>query len=150
MPTQLTSEDARQSLNSHVGAKGAEIFEKYGPHIGWKQLQQIINDRAYVRYPCELKFDASQLQPGEFGHPVAMGAQPEDGFTMCVHPMFMTQLDRVPWLVLYQLVVVNYGGFASSDDAEIFGANALGLSREEYYQGLCILADQMGECLMCA
>ena len=36
---------------------------------------------------------------------------------MFVHPLFMTQLERVPHLVLYQLVLVNYGEFASGEDA---------------------------------
>ena len=47
---------------------------------------------------------------------------------MYVHPLFMTQLEKVPLLVLYQLVLVNYGEFASPDDAETFGAAALGLT----------------------
>jgi len=141
MTTTLTAEDGRQSLNAHVAAKGAEIHAKYGPHIGWRELQSILQDRAYVRYPCELVFDSAELRSGEFAHPVATGEQPEDGFKMFVHPVFMTQTDKVPYLVLYQLVLVNYGEFASSEDAETFGANALGLSREEYYQALCGLAD---------
>jgi hypothetical protein len=53
----------------------------------------------------------------------------------------MMQLEQVPLLVLYQLVLVNYGAFASSDDAETFGAAALGLTKEEYYGTLCRLAD---------
>jgi hypothetical protein len=55
----------------------------------------------------------------------------------------MTQLERVPWLVLYQLVVVNYGEFASAEDAETFGAAALGLSKDDYYGQLCEWADEM-------
>jgi hypothetical protein len=47
-------------------------------------------------------------------------------------------------LVLYQLVLVNYGEFASPEDAESFGAAAVGLDREEYYERLCALADQLG------
>ena len=53
----------------------------------------------------------------------------------------MTQMDRVAHLAFYQLVVVNYGEFASSDDAEIFGAAALGIPREQYHQSLCEMAD---------
>ena len=128
MATQLTADDARQSLNAHVAAKGAEIFEKYGPRIGWKELLRILEDRACVRYPCQIVFDAAQLGPGEFAHPVPKSDNPEDDFTMHVHPCFMTQLPYVPYLVLYQLVLVNYGEFASSDDAEIFGAAALGVA----------------------
>jgi hypothetical protein len=145
MAIQLTAEDARQSLNGHVAAKGREIRAKYGPHIGWKELLRILADRACVRYLCEIVFDAGPLNPGEFAHPVAKGERPEEGFTMYVHPFFMTQLEHVSGLVLYQLVLVNYGEFASADDAETFGAAALGISRNEYYQILCGLADQVGD-----
>jgi hypothetical protein len=146
MATQLTADDAKQSLTAHVAAKGAEIFEKYGPVIGWKQLLQILEDRAYVRYPCQVVFDPAPLGPGEFAHPVPKSENPEEGFTICVHPCFMTQLQQVPYLVLYQLVLVNYGEFASTEDAETFGASALGLSKDEYYQTVCELADELGGC----
>src|SRR5690349_20384404 len=139
MATQLTVDDAKQSLTAHAAAKGAEIFEKYGPTIGWKQLLQILEDRPCVRYPCQVVFDAAPLGPGEFAHPVSKGEKPEDGFTMFVHPCYMTQLSYVPYLVLYQLVLVNYGAFASPDDAEAFGAAALGLSNGDYYQTICEL-----------
>lgn len=143
MAIQLGTQDVRESLNAHVAAKGAEIFEKYGPHIGWAELNQILADRACVRYPCQIQFDATPLQPGEFAYPVALGMRPEEGFTMHVHPFFMTQLEQVPLLVLYQLVRVNYGEFAAPEDAEVFGATALGLLPNDYYTRLCLLADQV-------
>ena len=146
MPTQLTADDARVSLNAHVANKGAELRAKYGPVIGWIELKLILEDRTLVRYPCTLEFDSAQLQPKEFAHPVAKGERPEDGFTMFVHPFFMTQLQEVPALVLYQLVLVNYGEFASSDDALTFGACALGLTDDEYYDRLCELAEPLGDC----
>ena len=146
MAIQLTTAAARQSLNEHVAARGREIHGKYGPHIGWPELRQILEDRACVRYPCEIVFDAGPLELGEFAHPVAKGERPEDGFAMHVHPFFMTRLERVPGLVLYQLVLVNYGEFASADDAETFGAAALGISRDEYYATLCEMADESGGC----
>ena len=146
MATKLTVDDARQSLNAHVAAKGAELREKYGPSIGWQELLRLLADRTLVRYPCEIVFDAAPLEAGEFAHPVARGDRPEDGFTMYVHPFFMAHLPRVPCLVLYQLVLVNYGEFASPDDAEVFGASALGLTRDEYYAALCEMADQICGC----
>ena len=146
MAIKLTVDDARQSLHAHVAAKGAEIREKYGPGIGWPELLRLLEDRAFVRYPCEIVFDAAPLEAGEFAHPVARGDRPEDGFTMYVHPFFMAQLPQVPCLVLYQLVLVNYGEFASPDDAEVFGASALGLTRDEYYDQLCAMADQVCGC----
>ena len=144
MAKQLTTDDAKQSLNTHVETKGIEIFVKYGPQIGWAELQRLLADRAYVRYPVEIFFDDEPLLPGEFAHPAQKGESPEDGFTMSVHPYFATALDRAAALVLYQLVAVNYGEFASSDDAETFGAAALGLTRDEYYALICDAADQVG------
>ena len=34
--------------------------------------------------------------------------------------------------------------FASADDAEAFGASALGLTKDDYYRRLCELADRLG------
>jgi hypothetical protein len=90
-------------------------------------------------------FDAAPLNEDEVAHAAAKGERPEEGFTIYVHPYFAIQLSRVPYLVLYQLVLVNYGEFASADDAEIFGSHALGLSTDEYYETLCALADEIGE-----
>ena len=140
---QLTGQDARESLNSHVQRRGAEIHEKHGPRIGWNELLLILADRASVRYPCDIVFDSTPLQAGELAHPVPKGERPEDGFLMHVHPFFSTQPEQVPLLVLYQLVVVNYGMFASSEDAETFGSSALGISQDDYYAALCRLADQL-------
>ena len=143
MPTKLTVDDARQSLNAHVAEKGAAIREKYGPTIGWPELQRLVADRACVRYPCEIAFDSEPLEAGESAHPEPKGDRPEDGFRMCVHPFFSTRLEQVSCLVLYQLVLVNYGEFASADDAETFGASALGLGKDDYYRILCELTDQL-------
>jgi hypothetical protein len=145
MALQLTAEDARQSLSAHVASKGSELHQKYGPRIGWTELKQVLQDRAFVRYPCELAFDSTPLLPGEFACPVQHGESPEEGFTIAIHPQFALQLDQVPALVLYQLVAVNYGDFASPEDAELFGAYALGMDREEYYQRVCACADELAQ-----
>ncbi len=145
MPTQLTAEDAKQSLAAHVAEKGAEIYQKYGPRIGWKELLRILEDRTCIRYPCEILFDTRPLQPGECAHPVPKGERPEDGFCLYVHPFLLSQLHFVPHLALYQLVLVNYGEFASSDDAETFGAASLGISKDEYYDALCSLHDAVSD-----
>jgi hypothetical protein len=144
MATQLTAEDASQSLSAHVALKGFELYQKYGPRVGWNELVRVLEDRAFCRYPCQVVFDAGPLQPGEAAYPVALGQAPEEGFAMHVHPHFMRGLDRVPYLVFYQLVMVNYGEFASPEDAEVFGSSALGLPRDEYYQALCAMVDELG------
>lgn len=137
-----TLSDARKSLTDHVEAKGAELHANHG-RITWKVLQEILADRSVVRYPCAVVFDPAPLQSGEFAYARCNGATPEEGYTIFVHPIFLTQPEALPCLVLYHLVVVNYGDFAGAEDAEAFGAAALGISREEYYQALCRYADQL-------
>ncbi len=89
MGTKLTAEDAKQSMTDHAAVKGIEIYEKYGPQIGWPQLEQILEDRTCCRYPCEIVFDAAPLEPGEFAYPAPKGEWPEDGFRLHVHPHFL-------------------------------------------------------------
>ncbi len=144
MSRQLTTDDARQSLRDHVTTKGQEIHARFGPHLGMAELNLLLNDRKLVRFPCTIAFDAAPLQPEEFAYPEPLGESPEAGYRICVHPRFAAALETVPALVLYQLVAVNYGDFATAEDAEAFGSAALGLSGEEYYQRLCAAADQLG------
>ena len=141
-----TSTEAKQSLNAHVAEKGREVHEKYGSAMGWKTLEAMMQDREVVRYPCRISFTNEGLMEGEFAYPHPLGNRPEDGFEIRVHPVFMTELSQVSHLVLYQLVAVNYGDFASIEDAETFGAAALGVDRESYYLAVCDLADRVAGC----
>jgi hypothetical protein len=143
MPESRPPEDARESLAAHIAARGAEIRAKYGPRIGWAELQRILADRDCVRYPCVAVFEAGPLEPGEAAFPEPLGERPEDGFRLCLHPYFALDPDRAVLLALYQLVAINYGVFAAPDDAEAFGAAILGIAPEAYYTQLCALADEL-------
>lgn len=143
MSKELTVDDFKESLNAHIAERGAEIRARYGPRIGWGELQAILSDRWAVRYPCEIVFEAGALQEGEFSHAAPNGESPEAGFKIFVHPSFLSRLEIVPELVLYQLVLVNYGPFASPDDAETLGAAVLGIAKDEYYERLCRYADEL-------
>ena len=145
MPMKLTEQDARESLGDHVARKGSDIFARYGPDIGWQELQLIINDPEFVRYPCTIEFDDEPLQEGECAYPLPISSRPEDGYTMVVHPYFLNRLEFVPHVVFYQLVAINYGDFAGSVDAEKFGSSALGIPVDEYYHKLCTLSDSIGD-----
>ena len=48
------------------------------------------------------------------------------------------------YLVLYQLVLVNYGPVATADEPETYGSTALGLTRDQFYSALCELSGQIG------
>ena len=142
-PAEPSLKEARLSLTEHVATRAQEIRAKYGPDIGWSQLKRILEDRECVRYPCVLAFDAEPLLEGECAFALPLGDKPEDGFRLCVHPYFSVDPSRVPLLALYQAVAINYGAFASANDAEVFGATVLGMAQEDYYEALCSMADEI-------
>src|SRR5437588_486314 len=124
MARQFNIEHVHRSLAAELLAKANEIRHKYGPQIGWEELQRVLADREFAPFPCEIRFDAEPLLPGEFGHPVAKGPTRDDGYIIYIHPFYATQLASVPYLVLHQLVLINYGESATADDAETFGSVA--------------------------
>jgi hypothetical protein len=138
------TKNVREGLRAEMTAHAGEIRAKYGPEIGWDQLLQLLDDRRFVHFPCEIRFDAEPLLPGEFAHALPKSSNLAEGFTIYVHPCYANQLPRVPYLVLEQLVLVNYGPSVTADDAETFGSCALGLTKEEYYRALCELSEQIG------
>jgi hypothetical protein len=141
MAQHLDMADARQALRGHAADKGAEIHAQYGPHIGWQQFLLILADRTCTRYPCDVVFDAVALQAGEMACLLPKGESPDAGFTLYLHPHFATRLDLALWAALYQLVRVNYGELADAEAAEEFGAAALNISKDVYYEKLCELAE---------
>ena len=143
MNERLNAQDAERALGDHAHDKGLAIQAAYGPRLSWESLLSLLGDRECVRYPCKIQFDSTQLQAGEFAYPQPLGDQPEDGFVIQVHEHFENRKDDVPALVLYQLVAVNYGKFASDSDAERFGAAALGMEVDAYYDYICRLADEI-------
>ena len=112
----LSLNAAHLSLTDHVIMKGNEIFEKYGPKIGWSELQKIIVDKECVRYPLDIVFDSVALENDEIAYPSAKGDLPEDGFTLYIHPYFSLDPTRIP---------------------------ALGIDIEAYYAQLCEIADEI-------
>jgi len=144
MASQLKADPASRDLSAQVAAQADAIRQKYGPRLAWSSIPELLADRGCIHYPCEVRFDAEPLLPGEFAHTVPHGVSPEEGFTIYLHPLYADQLSQAVYLVLHQLVLVNYGQSASADDAEIFGSRALGLSKLDYYQALCDLSARLG------
>jgi hypothetical protein len=120
------------------------IVAAYGPGLQWRDLKTLLEDRHLIPVPCELRFDADPLLPGECAHLAPLGVDPEDGFVLYLHPTFASQLSAVPLLVLHHLGWVVTDGKASPEEAEGFGAAVLGITPEAYYEQLCDLAGQLG------
>jgi hypothetical protein len=137
----LTLEDGQEALRTHVVDCAVTIRELYGPAVTPEALQKILADDRCVRFPTRIVFDDEPLGEGMFA--VARPVGDESSWEVIVHPAFEDRPIYLPALVLYHLVTVNYGEFASYEDAEVFGATVLGMDQEAYYQLLCRLADEL-------
>lgn len=139
-----TAKEAQQSLCDHVVAKAMDARLRRGGLIDRVEMMRLLDDRAVVRYPLGVRFDAEPLQPGEFACLEKLGEHPSDGFCLFIHPIFENVDELIPLLIAYYIPSVNYGDVASHVEAELFGASLLGIDVEEYYTILCSVAGTVG------
>ena len=144
-PLSLTLEDGRRALGVHVLEKGYKLRQKYGNFIDFDTLLLIFQDTDFVRFPTRLEFSSDKVDPGLFAVVEKDGANGENKYVIYVHEYFKGRLGDVPALVLYHLVAVNYGDFATHHEAEEFASAALGMEKDEYYQYVCRLVDAIVE-----
>lgn len=141
-PPPISEEGGRQALLAHAAGVGAAIRERYGS-LDYTALERLLRDPDAVRFPVSIAYDAGPLEGEELAYPLAADDDPTNGFTMYVHPHYRNNPVETVAVVLYALVVVNYGEAASGEVGEIFGAAALGMERQEYYEHICRLADSL-------
>ena len=142
-PLRLTLEDGRRALAVHCLDKGHKLRQKYGKAIDHELLKTILKDEEFVRYPVRLRFDSTKVEKGMFAVTESVSADASAGFIIYIHECFKKRLGDVPALVFYHVVAINYGEFATHNEAEEFGSSALGMGKEAYYQLLCYLTDQI-------
>jgi len=67
----------------------------------------------------------------------------DEGYVISLHSHFQDRADVLPALILYQLVLVNYGDLATAHDAEVFGSGILGLEQDTFYEQIVSLTDAL-------
>lgn len=138
-----TESDGRIALREHAIDKAYAARTRHGPTIDQAAILRILDDRALVRFPVRVLFDAKDLNPGEFAHARTVSTHPRDGFILNVHPSLEGRDDALPAAIAYHIPPINYGDIADADDCLAFGAALLGLSVDAYYARLCELADSL-------
>jgi hypothetical protein len=142
-PPGISEEQARLAFQGHLVEKATAARARYGPRIDAGAIRRMLEDRAVVRYPVALHFDAAPLEPHEFAYAHPLGFHSGDGFALFVHPLFADRPQDLPALVAYHIPVVNYGAIVDAEAAELYGAALLDLEPDEYYARLCALADEI-------
>ncbi|MEA3290898.1 MAG: hypothetical protein U9Q71_01080 [Pseudomonadota bacterium] len=130
-------------VSRHAAEKAEDIRARYGPNIDYPILLRILDDRKSIRFPVEIRFVSDGIEPGLFGKTEPVSDNPSDGYVISLHEHFRDRPDVLPALILYQLVLVNYGDLATALDAELFGAGVLGMDQDEYYALISDLTDSL-------
>ena len=143
MAHKLTADDGKIALRDHVALKAAEAHDRLAKLTGDDAIWRLLDDDVVVRYPVGVRFDASELEPGEFAFPSPLGEHPSQGYCLFIHPRFEHRPETWPLIAGYYLPSINYGEIVGADDAELFGAALLGLDQETYYGALCELCDSI-------
>ena len=133
--------ELQDTITAHAIEKGQRLRDKFGSSWSPELVEEVLESRAFTRFPCRLIYEDAVLERGELAVPILRREAPEDGYDLFVHPYFMNDPDHLPHVVFYQLVVVNYGKLAGPEQAECFGAAALGMDKDEFYKTLCELSD---------
>jgi len=144
MKSELTVEVGQKALADHVIEKGLEIRKKYGPVIDMSTLDKIIKDPECVRFPIEIRFESAKIEKEYFAVTEMVSDKPADGYIIYIHYYFKNKPHLIPALTLYHLVIVNYGDFATSHEAELFASTILGMDKDDYYKLLCSSVDSIG------
>ena len=135
----------QKALSEHVSHRVEFIRQKYQlaapAHITPEMMGVMLGDSDVARFPVELRF-SPDIEAGLFGYCEKKTENPQDGYDLVLHSGFQSRTEELPFLVLYLLVKVNYGEFATYEDAERFAAGILGLPVDAYYSVLCQLVDQ--------
>ncbi len=144
----MSDHDPIVGLRAHLLDKAEALrqrllFAAPASSLDFEALQKVLLEPGVMRFPTVIRFSAQALGDGEFAHAHALGEKPSDGYCLFVHPHFETRTNDLPYLVLYHLPTINYGDVITHVEAELFGATALGLDIESYYQRLCSLADEL-------
>ncbi|PIE02888.1 MAG: hypothetical protein CSA81_05140 [Acidobacteria bacterium] len=134
----------KQSLSEHVKRRAAFIRDKYElgspAKIRKELLDVMLSDREVARFPTELFF-TSQIEEGLFGICRKKSEDPRDGYQILLHSSLKDMGNKLAMFVFYLLVQVNYGDFASCQEAELFAASILDVQVDDYYRELCHLVD---------
>jgi hypothetical protein len=138
-----TESDGKRALRDHAIERARLARHRHGPTFDSGSILRLLDDREFVRYPVGIRYDATGLQRGEFGHAEPLADHPRGGFCLFLHPALESLPELLPLAIAYHIPPVNYGDITEAEDCEAFGATLLGMDTDEYYSRLCALADSL-------
>jgi hypothetical protein len=136
-------DEVQALLDRHADAVAARAVAKLGGPLTPENLEQFLGDQDCLRCPTRIAYSSEGLEPHQFAEPI-MSA--ENGVRHCalhVHPRYADQAEALPYFVAYMAAAINYGGAASAELCERYGAALLGLTVDVFYERVCAFAGDL-------
>lgn len=137
-------QDLDHCLVEHARSAAQRALAALGGPLNADNLDWFLTEPNCLRYPTCLVFDASPLEPHQFGEPVIKVVNGSRVCRLYLHPHFSDRQDALPYLVAYMAGAINYGAIATPDLCETLGAMLVCYHREEFYRVVCEFADEIG------
>ncbi len=140
----LNQEDGYRALRGHLEDKARLARERHGAQLATGDLTALLLDRDIVRHPTSLVFANSLLREGEFGVAIRDEESASRAYLLVLHERFQGRGEEIALLAAYHIPTINYVDLVTHEEAELFGATLFGLEVDEYYERVCLLADELG------
>ena len=130
-----------ESLRTHAQTAAQRALGKLGGPLVSANLAGFLGDSDCIRYPTEIVYDGTGLDPHQFAEPFF---EDVDGARHCrlhVHPRFAGHPEALPYFVAYMAGAINYGKVVSTQLCEAFGAALVGMEPDAFYEKVCALYD---------
>ena len=133
------------SLHNHAKMAAQRALGKLGGPLVSANLDRFLGDSDCIRYPTEIVFDDTGLDPHQFAEPFFEDAGKERRCRLHIHPRFAKHPEALPYFVAYMAAVINYGKVVSTQLCEEFGAALVGMEPGAFYEKICALYDAASE-----
>jgi hypothetical protein len=144
----LSTEDleilGQRSMLDHVVAQAEVAKGKHGP-LTFERLDALLRDPVCVRHPVRVAYEFGEMAMHQFAQPdLDWRDETGRGRVLYLRPLLRDRPDLALLAVAYFIPVLNYGDVATDSHCLAYGAALLGLTPDDFYQRLCILADAVG------
>ncbi len=137
----MQDDEAVAALSNHAAEAAQRAREALGANLDAANLDAFLSDRACLRLPTELRFDGLGLDPHQFAHPAFLTENGERRCVLHIRPEYENLPDTHACIVAYMAAAINYGGAASPELCEAYGAALMGMDTVDFYAEVCRIAD---------
>jgi hypothetical protein len=136
-------QEAEDALLAHMLERADAARARHGGALGPRNMEAVLLDGESVRFPSRIVYGDGPLDAHQFAQPEPDPADP-GAYLIYLRPKLAERPDLAALAVSYVIPLINYGAVVRTRHVERYGARLMELSRDEYFERLCAMADWLG------